>query len=80
VQRIFFPNFPKFAEQLLCDKLSPYTISVVVGTFYFPLTRYHKQENKNLVLGIWFFNNPIEKSMLGCERKFSEATWFSNML
>jgi len=45
VQRIFCQNFPKFAEKLLCDKISPYKFSVAVGTFYFPLPSCHRLEN-----------------------------------
>jgi len=52
MQRISFPNFPNFPEELLYDERSPCKLSVAIGTlpFYFHIAIDWKKEN--LVLKI----------------------------
>jgi len=57
MQRIFCPNLP---EKLLCDKLSSYKFSVVLGTLYFSQLCCHKHET--LILEIWFLITHLKKT------------------
>jgi len=62
VQRTFARISPNLPEKLLCDKLSLYKFSVIVGTFYFPLLCCHRLDYINLVLEVWFLITQLNKS------------------
>jgi len=73
-QRIFCPNFPKFARKHLCGKISPYKFSAAVGIIFssFMLT-------ETRIWNIWFLITQLRKSKLGCARTLSEASWLSTL-
>jgi len=46
VQKIFFPNFPKFSRKTFMQQTFSINFSEAVGTFYFPLPWWHRLENR----------------------------------